>query len=542
MTALALCEQGEELLEQNQVAQAKDVLEEAWSHVVPCIDSADFCGYGKRCDRYCARIRAALARCEVLSSSAAGAAVPDQVLQEMRSALPDDGLNPDAHLDLAQVLINTMSEDFRKSEENWLDERYMEAHLHASIACALKRGNMFPSQQGRGDDPPGAMPESVKKLFDDLGDPGGWKRVIFCTGKDFGCSWLQADAAAALLTSPSTTRKEFARFKKKATFVLLPGTYELSLSMVDSTVDLYGIMDRNKRAKIVVPSGGGSFLQAEGASRLRLCSLGITSSSDSPLFLLSGGSRVAVTSTDLTQTRVTAVDVVGPGTLMKLHKCQFSSGSLVMREGATCHIGTTSANITFGPQRMSSAGGQEEPDQLLAGLPTEWKSLGGQRARDPRWQKTFVAAVRHAVRAAQLFDATGTLSSFMGDQVKLCATDEDLELALCTDEGISGGIIVLTRSGLAVSRPVCVKNAVVSRFPGDASSPIQMKITAKLDDGNICLDDSTGTMEFYRQGHLVGSLTTCDVEISIVAQKALAFLPAWMQILGLFSGAMQTPP
>ena len=61
MLGLDHCEAGEQLLEQKKFLQAKGMLEKAWNLLEPCIWSADNYGYGKRCDRYCARIQAALA-------------------------------------------------------------------------------------------------------------------------------------------------------------------------------------------------------------------------------------------------------------------------------------------------------------------------------------------------------------------------------------------------------------------------------------------------------------------------------------------------
>eukprot|EP00971_Amphidinium_carterae_P331722 6465485-Amphidinium_carterae.2 len=179
MTALDLCEMGEQLLEEQQFKQAQEVLEEAFRIVEPVYysGSADNCGYGKRCDRYFSRIQAALARCQLQCAS--GTVVSEAVLQRMRQALPEDGLNPDAHLDFAQALVGSLGKDFCQKQENWLDGRYIEAHYHASIACALKRGNRMGGRHqgmGRGHDPPGSIPSAVKELFADLGDAGGWKR------------------------------------------------------------------------------------------------------------------------------------------------------------------------------------------------------------------------------------------------------------------------------------------------------------------------------------------------------------------------------
>lgn len=163
MMGLDLCEAGEQLLEEKQFKEANKVLAKAWRKVEPCIDSADHCGYGKRCDRYCARIQAALARCKMESAmdSPDSKAVPKEVLQQMREALPNDGLNPDAHLDFAKALITSLGFEFCQNQANWLDERYVEAHYHASVACALKRANKMDGQHqgmGRGQDAPATVP------------------------------------------------------------------------------------------------------------------------------------------------------------------------------------------------------------------------------------------------------------------------------------------------------------------------------------------------------------------------------------------------
>jgi len=127
---------------------------------------------------------------------------------------------------------------------------------------------------GLGKDSPGTVPDSVKKLFEDLGDEGGWRRVIFCTGSGCSCSWLRADAAATALNGPfGEDGKKFT--KKKATFVLLEGDYEMSLSMVGAQMDIYGINDRLSSPTIKVPKEAQKFLRVDEASRVRLRNLNI---------------------------------------------------------------------------------------------------------------------------------------------------------------------------------------------------------------------------------------------------------------------------
>lgn len=188
---------------------------------------ADVYGNGEMCDEYRARIQAALARCQMESADSKYPKKSKEALQQMRQALPNDGLNPYAHLDFAKALISSLGLEFCQNQANWLDERYIEAHYHVSVACALKRADK------RVEDRSIALPASFKKVFGDLGDDGGWKRVIFCASQTAICSRLHADEAASALTN-----RDFQ--KKKAIFVLLHGSYTLSMSMTSCHIDIYG--------------------------------------------------------------------------------------------------------------------------------------------------------------------------------------------------------------------------------------------------------------------------------------------------------------
>ena len=141
------------------------------------------------------------------------------------------------------------------------------------------------------------VPASVKKAFADLGDDGGWKRVILCTSQTAFCSWLEADKAAAALTSSTPAGKNFQ--KQKATFVLLHGMYPLSVSMSNCKIDLYGIVDQHRRVELVASDVDLPLLQVDAASRVRLHNLCISrnssqSQSERPLMGLAGASCVSM--------------------------------------------------------------------------------------------------------------------------------------------------------------------------------------------------------------------------------------------------------
>lgn len=553
MMGLDLCEAGEQLLEEKQFKEANKVLTKAWRMVEPCIDSADYCGYGKRCDRYCARIQAALARCKMESStdSPDSTAVPKEVLQQMREALPNDGLNPDAHLDFAKALITSLGFEFCQNQANWLDERYVEAHYHASVACALKRANKMDGQHqgmGRGQDAPGTVPSSVKKAFADLGDDGGWKRVIFCTSETSFCSWLEADAAAAALTAPTPENKDFQ--KKKATFVLLNGSYPLTMSMSNCQVDIYGIVDQHRKVEILTRG-----LRVKAGSRLRLCSLHIKEDTtlQPPLLSMAEASCVSMLQITINQGQ----NMVGPvvetndNSFLALHDCSINSTDFsdtavlqkynkrtkedtaktepqVVVQGSAGILGVgTTASLQF-------AGQADDALQIPKPTPAPWTpSTGTSNVQPPGSRAAFFVAMRQLAQASVGLSALGRFSKYLkGSSVVLCSTSSELELALCSKDGPESVIACLVDSALAISKPLQVKEAVLIGVL--STSCCEMAIEVGTDDGRVNFDCDSGTLEVHNQ-NMTAFLTVIDIDVKVKSTSTPPFLRQFQRLMAAHS-------
>lgn len=527
MQGLALCEEGESLIEAGQLEQARIVLQEAWDVVAPVIDSADFCGYGKRCDRYCARIRTALARCDVQAASGAKAnpRLSDEAINELRVCLPDDALNPDAHIVFANALLSAMSAETRQSPDGWLDPLYMEAHYHASIACALKRANRSAGHHqgmGRGNDAPGVVPESVKALFAGLGDKDGWRRVIFCTGANRFCSWLEADAAAVALVHPQIPGvSEFK--KKKATFVLLGGSYTLSLSMFGALIDIYGIDDRHRLPQIAVPESPAGFLQAASGSRMRLRNL-VVASPGPHAFEVGDKSTMAMTNVSFKGDAQYVMEVSGLGTRLMLVGCRVSlkgNTAIVVRDGAICDMtrGWGRARLSpthdLKPWAVDQRGQRHAPAQQL--LLSDQK-IPREFLADAVWREQFFTSVAHLAHAVAWFDGCALQQHFNRDLVKLCATDEEATAALCPAEPLAYPVVVLTAPRLTVKSPVNVVDAVLYGFPSNGA-PCQLTIELPKKESSARLSDASALIEFGPPGSPTASLLACNVEVSVVADQ-----------------------
>ena len=544
MMGLDHCEAGEQLLEQKKFHQAKGMLEKAWNLVEPCIWSADNYGYGKRCDRYCARIQAALARCKV-DSAPDSEVVSEEVLEKMRKALPDDGLNPDAHLDFAKVLIRSLGSGFCQNEANWLDERYVEAHYHVSVACALKRANKSEGHHqgmGRRQDAPGTVPASVKKAFADLGDDGGWKRVIFCTSQTAFCSWLEADKAAAALTSSTPAGKNFQ--KQKATFVLLHGMYPLSVSMSNSKIDLYGIVDQHRRVELVASDVDLPLLQVDAASRVRLHNLCISrnssqSQSERPLMGLAGASCVSMSKIHHAQDMAgPAVEAMDQGTFFALQDCSLTSFShstnttvaspqVVVKHGATGTIGkgtTTLVNFKFG--------GQPDASQAInaAAMPGSQSPIASSTLQTAESREAFFVAMRQLAQAAVSFQHLGCFSKYLkGSLVVLCGTGAELEAALCGADAPGPVIVCLTKSGLAVSQPLQVQEAVLIGMA--TGNCCEMTIEVQTDTGSVNLESDSAKLEVTTK-NATAALTVIDVDVKIKSTSTPEFLRNLQHFMG----------
>eukprot|EP00438_Fugacium_kawagutii_P025317 Skav217870 [mRNA] locus=scaffold2487:85653:87281:+ [translate_table: standard] len=517
MMGLQLCEQGEQLLEERNFMEAKEVLQEAWRLVEPCTWTADQCGYGRRCDRYCARIEAALARCKMESADSEDPKKTKEALQQMRHALPNDGLNPHAHLDFARALITSLGLEFCQNQANWLDERYIEAHYHASVACALKRADQR-------QDTSSALPASFKKVFGDLGDDGGWKRVIFCTSETAFCSWLRADEAASNLKN-----KDFQN--KKATFVLLNGSYTLAMKLSNCQIDIYGIVDHERKVQLQTPEPGLPILRTDGASRLRLRSLCIKGATlqrpEAPLLCLTDASCTSMSqilhASDLTGP---VVQVTDSRTFVLLHDCRLTSHSastqvvapqVVMMSGVSGIIGAgTTATTSF-----KFAG---ELGHALPQPPAMWKPITNASSNlQPESQKAFLAAMRQLAQASAALETLQVFSKYLkGSSVSLCETNAELEAALCR-EGASQAVICLRKTGLAVSQPLCVKEAVLIGMASLTGSCCELSIDVQTDSSSINLDGESGLLEVRHQD-TVTALTIIDVDVRITSTSTPEYL------------------
>lgn len=523
MVSLDLCERGEEMLERGDVGEAREVLNAAWSRLEPCLDSADDCGYGRRCDRYAARIQSALARCSMNSATGVSTAASAQAIDQLRESLHDDALNPDAHVVLAEALVSTMSEQFRNDPENWCSEAYAEAHFHACVAAALKRANKYANRgtgMGLGHDPPGVVPDRVKALFKKLGDASGWKRVIFCTGDGMSCTWLEPDDASLTLLGQKrggdadSTAKEFV--KKKATFVLLGrNSYTFALRLSGAQIDIYGCVDQRKGAKICTPTTGNTFLHAEAGCRVRVRNVHIegTSSSQSRrpserrevLIDVSGASEVMLRDTKMSvdpKCSASHVHVRDVKTKLSISNCNYyvqdtDRGRILtetgppnqgvrVSDGAACSVDAGNVDLVYvGPVAPSFISIFEFMKFVAEEVPSELKTPLGQRdmispdrLRHAAWHAAFFSALSVCAKGfpaeawEPMFEVIGIPISFARNKVKVCSTNEQLTDALCPGDVAARMIIVLSKPGLAVEQPVNVKNSLlysVCPTPEDSS-------------------------------------------------------------------------
>ena len=467
--------------------------------------------------------------------SSAGKAVPQEVLQQMRQAVPNDGLNPDAHLDFAKALISSLGCEFCQNRANWLDTRYIEAHYHASVACALKRANKMGGRHqgmGHGQDAPGSVPAAVKEAFANLGDDGGWKRVIFCTSKTALCSWLKADAAATALTSPTLE-------KKKATFVLLNGSYPLTLSLSNCQIDLYGIVDQHKKVELLA-SDVSTLLQVKDASRLRLCNLCIKrdssqSHSEQPLVCLAGASCASMSQIHHVQDLAgAAVEAIDSSTFVVMHGCNLTSFSdstkktmaqVVVKHGAAGIIGigaTTTTDIKFAGQPGNAWQPRQEP--AIWRPPIINASCQTEESRE-----AFFAGVRQLAQASVGSGPLGSLSKYLkGSSIVLCGTDAELDAALCC-EGAPAVIVCLTKSGLTISQPLRVKEAVILGMVS-LSGNCEMIIGLQTDNCSVHFDSGSAMLEIHYQ-NMTAALTMIDVDVKIKSTSTPEFLRGFERLM-----------
>ena len=231
-----------------------------------------------------------------------------------------------------------------------------------------------------------------------------------------------------------------------------------------------------------------------------------------------------------------AVEACDQGTFFSLHDCSLTNFSdsakttvaspqVVVKHGATGTIGkgtTTLTSFKFGAQPDAS-----QPTNA-ATMPGSQSPIASSILQTAESQEAFFVAMRQLAQAAVSFQTFGCFSKYLkGSSVVLCGTGAELETVLCGADAPGPVIVCLTKSGLAVSQPLRVQEAVLI----STGNCCEMTIEVQTDSGSVNFESDSAKLEVKTQ-NVTAALTVIDVDVKIKCMSTPEFLRNLQHLMG----------